>query len=406
MTFVRALACRRCGLETEKGTPIACRRCGAPLDPVYDWDAIAESVSRRDVSIRPRTMWRYRELLPLDGGPRTSLHVGWTPLVEIPALADLLGVARLWIKMDGVSYPSLSFKDRVVGVAINRALELGLSTVGCPSTGNLANAVAAHAAAAGLDAWVFIPDDLELGKTIGTMVYRPNVVRVHGTYDQINRLCRDAAEAYGWGIVNVNLRAYYAEGSKTMAYEIAEQLGWRTPTAVVAPMAGGALVTKLAKGFAELVRLGWIVSAPPKLFGAQAGGCSPIVTAVQNATETIVPVTPRTIARSLAIGEPVDGPWAARAIVESEGWAAAVSDAELVEGISMLAQFGGVFTETAGGVTMAAAKKLAGEGWLGKEDEVVLCITGNGMKTIEAMEGTFAPTPVIGPTLAELERRL
>jgi threonine synthase len=406
VTFVRALACRRCGVETEKSAPIACQRCGGPLDPVYDWDGIAASVSRADVTIRPRNIWRYRELLPLDGLPTTGLHAGWTPLVELPSLADLLGVRRLWAKVDGVSFPSLSFKDRVVSVAINRALELGIKTVGCPSTGNLANAVAAHAAAAGLDAWIFIPDDLELGKTMGTLVFKPNVVRVHGTYDQINRLCREAAEAFGWGIVNINLRAYYAEGSKTMAYEIAEQLGWRAPTAVVAPMAGGALVTKLAQGFADLRRLGWIRDEAPRLFGTQAGGCSPIVTAVQNATETIVPVVPRTIARSLAIGDPVDGPWAARAIVESDGWAAAVTDAELVEGMSMLAQFGGIFTETAGGVTMAGAKKLAGEGWLNRDDEVVLCITGNGMKTIEALEGTFDPTPVIGPTLAELERLL
>jgi threonine synthase len=389
-----------------KAAPIACLRCGGPLDPVYDWDAIAATVTRSDVTIRARNIWRYRELLPLDGPPRTSLHSGWTPLVELPSLADLLGVKRLWAKMDGVSFPSLSFKDRVVGVAINKALELGIRTVGCPSTGNLANAVAAHAAAAGLDAWVFIPDDLELGKTVGTMVFKPNIVRVHATYDQINRLCREAAVAFGWGIVNVNLRAYYAEGSKTMAYEIAEQLGWRAPTAVVAPMAGGALVTKLDRGFAELRRLGWIDGQAPRLFGAQAAGCAPIVTAVQNAAETIVPVTPRTIARSLAIGDPVDGTWAAKAIVESEGWAAAVTDAELVEGMTMLAQFGGIFTETAGGVTMAGARQLAAEGRLGPDDEVVLCITGNGMKTIEALEGQFGPTPVIGPTLTELERLL
>jgi threonine synthase len=404
--LVQALACRRCGAQTDKGAHIACGRCGGPLDPVYDWDAITQCVSRADVTIRPRTMWRYRELLPLDDPPRTGLHAGWTPLVELPSLADLLGVRRLWVKMDGVSFPSLSFKDRVVSVAINRALELGIRTVGCPSTGNLANSVAAHAAAAGLDAWVFIPDDLELGKTVGTMVFKPNIVRVHGTYDQINRLCREAAVAFGWGIVNVNLRAYYAEGSKTMAYEIAEQLGWRAPTAVVAPMAGGALVTKLGQGFGDLLRLGWMPEPAPRLFGAQAQGCAPIVTAVQNATETIVPVTPRTIARSLAIGEPVDGAWAARAIEQSEGWAAAVTDAELVEGMGMLAQFGGIFTETAGGVTVAAARKLASEGWLKPDDEVVLCITGNGMKTVEALEGTFEPTPVIGPTLTELERLL
>ena len=407
MTFVRALACRRCGTPAEKIAQPGCARCGAPLDPVYDWEAIGAAVTRQDVMIRPRTIWRYRELLPLDEPPRTSLHVGWTPLVELPHLAELLGVGRLWAKVDGVSFPSLSFKDRVVAVALNKALELGIETVGCPSTGNLANAVAAHAAAAGLDAWIFVPDTLERAKSVGTMVYRPNIVRVHGTYDEINRLCREAATAFGWGIVNVNLRAYYGEGSKTMAFEIAEQLGWRAPTAVITPMAGGSLVTKLARGFAELRLLGWIDGPAPRLFGAQPEGCAPIVTAITNATETVTPVVPRSaIAHSLAIGDPVDGPWAVRAVLESEGWAAAVPDAGIVEAMTLLAQFGGIFTETAGGVTFGAARALAAEGWLGRDDEVVLCLTGNGMKTIEALDGAFEQTPVIGPTLQALERLL
>ncbi len=406
MGFVEALACRRCGTEHAKEAHLGCVSCGAPLDPRYDWDAIAAAVTRQDVAIRPRTIWRYRELLPLDEPPTASLQVGWTPLVEVPQLADLLGVGRLWVKVDGVSFPSLSFKDRVVAVAINKAIELGITTVGCPSTGNLANAVAAHAAAAGLDAWVFIPDALEQGKTVGTLAYRPNVVRVHGTYDEINRLCREAAIAFGWGIVNVNLRAYYGEGSKTMAYEIAEQLGWRAPSAVVAPMAGGSLVTKLAKGFGEIVRLGWIEGPAPRLFGGQPAGCAPIVTAVQNATETVTPVRPNTLVRSLAIGDPVDGPWAVRSVLESGGWAAATTDPETVEGITMLAEFGGIFTETAGGVTVAAARRLAAEGWLKPDDEVVLCSTGNGLKTVEALDGAVDPGPVIGPNLKELERLL
>ena len=406
MGFVTGLTCRRCGLEHTKEAHVGCGSCGAPLDPRYDWDAIAASVTRQDVQIRPRTLWRYRELLPLDGPPKVSLYSGWTPLVEVPQFADLLGIGRLWVKVDGVSFPSLSFKDRVVGVAINKAIELGLGTVGCPSTGNLANAVAAHAAAAGLDAWVFIPDSLEQGKTVGTLAYRPNVVRVHGTYDEINRLCREAAQAFGWGIVNVNLRAYYGEGSKTMAYEIAEQLGWRVPSAVVAPMAGGALVTKLAAGFAEFARLGWIEGPVPRLFGAQPAGCAPIATAIQNATETIAPVRPNTLVRSLAIGDPVDGPWAVRSVLASGGWAATATDPEMVEGMTMLAEFGGIFTETAGGVTVAAGKKLAAEGWLKPEDEVVLCSTGNGLKTFEALDGAVDPGPVIGPNLTELERLL
>jgi threonine synthase len=406
MSFVLSLACRRCGTEHEKSAHLGCAACGAPLDPRYDWDGIAQAVTRQDVAIRARTIWRYRELLPLDHLPTTSVHVGWTPLVEVPHLADLLGVGRVWVKVEGVSFPSLSFKDRVVAVAINKALELGMRTVGCPSTGNLANAVAAHAAAAGLDAWVFIPDTLEQGKTAGTIVYRPSVVRVHATYDDINRLCRDAAVRYGWGMVNINLRAYYGEGSKTLAFEIAEQLGWRAPSAIVTPMAGGSLVTKLGKGFGELIRLGWIDGPAPRLFGAQPTGCAPIVTAVQNGSETITPVQPNTLVRSLAIGNPVDGPWATRAILESGGWAAAVPDPEMVEGITMLAEFGGIFAETAGGVTVAAARQLATEGWLKGDDEVVLCSTGNGLKTVEALDGVVTTGPVIGPNLSELEQLL
>jgi len=406
VSFVEALACRRCGAEHAKAAHLGCAACGAPLDPRYDWDAIGRAVTRQDVAIRPRTIWRYRELLPLDQPPGVSLHVGWTPLVEVPQLADLLGVGRLWVKVDGVSFPSLSFKDRVVAVAINKAVELDIHTVGCPSTGNLANAVAAHAAAAGLDAWVFIPDTLEQGKTVGSLAYRPNVVRVHGTYDEINRLCRDAAHAFGWGIVNVNLRAYYGEGSKTMAFEMAEQLGWRAPTAVVTPMAGGSLVGKIAKGFGELIRLGWIEGPAPRLFGGQPSGCAPIVASVHNGTETVTAVRPNTLVRSLSIGDPVDGPWAVRAILESGGWAAAPTDPETVEGITMLAEFGGIFTETAGGVTVAAAKQLAAEGWLKPDDEVVLCSTGNGLKTVEALDGAVEPGPVIGPSLKELERLL
>jgi threonine synthase len=406
VSFVRSLACRRCGAAEEKGALIACAACGAQLDPQYDWDAIAAAVTRQDVAIRPRTIWRYRELLPLDEPPAASLHVGWTPLVEVPQLADLIGIGRLWVKVDGVSFPSLSFKDRVVAVAINKALELGIRTVGAPSTGNLANAVAAHAATAGLDAWVFISDTLEQAKAVASLAYRPTVVRVHGTYDEINRLCREAAIAFGWGIVNVNLRAYYGEGSKTMAYEIAEQLGWRAPAAVVAPMAGGSLVTKVATGFAELIRLGWIAGPTPRLYGGQAAGCSPIVTAVQNGSETITPVRPNTAVHSLAIGDPVDGPWAVRTILETGGWAAAVPDPETIEGVTMLAEFGGIFAETAGGVAVAAARRLAAEGWITRDDEVVLCSTGNGLKTFEALDGTMEPGRVIGPTLRELERLL
>jgi threonine synthase len=332
-----------------------------------------------------------------------SLDSGFTPLLEAPALARRLGVARLWVKNDAVSHPSLSFKDRVVAVALNAALGLGLDTVGCASTGNLANAVAAQAARAGLPAWIFIPHDLELGKVINTAVFNPRLVRVRGTYDDVNRLCTQAADRFGWGLVNINLRGYYGEGSKTMAFEIAEQLGWRLPTAVVAPMAGGSLLTKLDKGFGEFAAAGLVSGARPRLYGAQAAGCAPIVHLVEQGGEQLTPVVPQTIARSIAIGNPADGRFAARAIRASDGWATGVSEAALVQGIKLLAETTGVFTETAGGVTVAGALALARTGRLRPDDEVVLCITGNGLKTVEALEGALPDAPIIAPRLRELE---
>jgi threonine synthase len=340
--------------------------------------------------------------LPFDGDPRLSRDTGFTPLVEAPALAARLGVARAWIKNDAVSHPSLSFKDRVVATAINAAAAFKLDTLGCASTGNLANAVAAQAARAGFPAWVFIPHDLETGKIVGTSVYGARLVRVRGTYDDVNRLCAQVADRFAWGIVNVNLRSYYGEGSKTFAFEIVEQLGWRLPTAVVAPMAGGSLVTKLRKGFAEFLRAGLVSGNIPRLCGAQAAGCAPIVRLVERGGETIMPEIPHTIARSIAIGNPADGVYAARAIRETGGWAAAVSDVDLVAGIRLLAETTGIFTETAGGVTVAAALRLAETGHLTPDTEVVLCITGNGLKTVEALAGVLPEAPVIAPRLREV----
>lgn len=403
MTFVRELRCRACGHAVEKVAITACPACGDQLDPDYDWDAIAGVVDRDRLRERPHTIWRYHELLPLDHAPTVSGTVGWSPLVRAPRLAEALGVARAWVKCDGALFPSLSFKDRVVAVAVNKALELGLDTVACPSTGNLANAVAAHAAAAGLRAWIFVPDTIEVAKTIGTAVYGPRLVRVRGTYDEINALCRGAAAEFGWGVVNVNLRAYYGEGSKTMAFEIAEQLGWRAPMTVVAPMAGGSLVPKLAKGFAELARLGWTDGPIPRVHGAQAAGCAPIATAVREGVDEVTPVRPDTVVRSLAIGNPVDGRWAVRAIRESGGWAAAVPDADVLRGMRLLAETAGVFGETAAGVTVAAAEALVREGRIEPTEEVVLCITGNGMKTVEALRDAVPPAPVIEPTLHALK---
>ena len=393
------LRCRDCGQVTEPAASVICVECHGALEPLYD-DARALP-DRATIASRPASIWRYREWLPFEGEAVYAREVGWTPLIEAPRIAHRLGVRRAWVKNDSVSHPSLSFKDRVVAAAINAAASFGIRTIGCASTGNLANAVAAQAAREGLDAWVFIPHDLEAGKVLNTSIFGPRLVRVRGTYDDVNRLCAQVANRFGWGIVNVNLRAYYGEGSKTMAFEIAEQLGWRLPTAVVAPMAGGSLVTKLRKGFAEFTKAGLVTGSEPRVFGAQASGCAPIARLVQNGGE-LVPETPHTIARSIAIGSPADGRYAARAIIESGGWAAHVSDAALVEGIRILAQDVGVFTETAGGVTVAAALALAADGRFAADDEVVLCITGNGLKTVEVLRGELPESPVIDARLSEV----
>jgi threonine synthase len=347
-------------------------------------------------------LWRYREWLPFEGTPSLSLDTGCTPLVDAPALARRLGLGRVWLKNDAVSHPSLSFKDRVVATALNAAVALGLDTVGCASTGNLANAVAAQAARAGLPAWIFIPHDLELGKVVASAIYRPHLVRVRGTYDDVNRLCAQVADRYGWGIVNLNLRSYYGEGSKTVAFEIAEQLGWRTPSAVVVPMAGGSLLTKIHKGFKEFREAGLITGKAPRLFGAQATGCAPIVNLVERGGDQLEPVKPDTIARSIAIGNPADGLFAARAIRESGGWAAAASDEAIIAAIPLLAETTGIFAETAGGATVAATQAFVRDGKLGPDDEVVLCITGNGLKTVEAAQASLTESPIINPRLKEV----
>ncbi len=400
---LRALpqTCRLCGALYPAAAEAVCGECLGPLEPSYDPDRPLPDAAT--ISARPETLWRYREWLPFEGEPVLSLDSGFTPLVESPRLARALGVARLWLKNDAVCHPSLSFKDRVVASALNAARALGLDTVGCASTGNLANAVAAQAARAGFPAWIFIPHDLELGKVVGTAVYGPRLVRVRGTYDDVNRLCAQAADRYGWGLVNINLRGYYGEGSKTVAFEICEQLGWRAPTAVVAPMAGGSLVTKLDKGFAEFLSAGLVSGPAPRLFGAQAQGCAPIVRLVESGGDRLEPVVPATIARSIAIGNPADGRFAAEAIRRTGGWVAGVPDPEIVAGIRLLAETSGIFTETAGGATVAGALALARAGRLRPDDEVVLCITGNGLKTVEALQGALPESPVIAPRLRELE---
>src|SRR3954466_12807339 len=392
--------CRVCGAEQEGAAVAVCENCLGPLDPIYP--AERSFPDRATIAGRAPSMWRYREWLPFEGEPALSLDTGFTPLVEAPRLARVIGVARVWIKNDSVSPPSLSFKDRVVATAINAAHALGLTTIGCASTGNLANAVSAHAARAGLDAWVFIPDDLEAGKIIGTAIYAPHLVRVRGHYDDVNRLCAQVADRFGWGIVNVNLRGYYGEGSKTMAFEIAEQLGWRLPSAVVAPMAGGSLVTKLGKGFKEFIDAGLVSGTTPRVYGTQASGCAPIVRLFERGDSTLVPEIPNTIARSIAIGNPADGAFAAKVMRESGGRGQHVSDEALVAGIRLLAETTGVFTETAGGVTVAGALALAEAGHFRSDDEVVLCITGNGLKTTEAVSDVLPAAPVVAPKVREV----
>jgi len=392
--------CRLCSVIAEPQPLAICEHCLGPLDPILD--PRRRLPSRAEIAARPQSIWRYKEWLPFSGTPVHSLDTGFTPLVDAPRLAAKLGVARCWVKNDAVSHPTLSFKDRVVATAINAAHAFGLETVGCASTGNLANAVAAHAARAGLDAWIFIPADLEPAKVLGTAVYNPKLVRVNGTYDDVNRLCQQLADRYGWGLVNINLRGYYGEGSKTMAHEIVEQLGWRLPTAVVAPMAGGSLVNKLKKGFGEFIAAELVTGPLPRLYGTQAEGCAPIVRLVESGDDRITPVIPNTIARSLAIGNPADGRFAADAIRGTGGWVAGVSDAALLDGIRVLAQDTGIFAETAGGVTVAGALALAAEGRLRPDDEVVLCITGNGLKTVEAAADGLRQAPVVAPKLREV----
>lgn len=394
------LACAACGQGAGATPQAICPNCLGPLEPVYNHKR--RLPSREEIASRPRSLWRYREWLPFDGDPVHALDVGWTPLVEAPRLAARLGVARLWLKLDAHSFPSLSFKDRVVTTAINAAEAFGIDVIGCASTGNLANAVAAAAARAGKPAWIFVPEDLELGKLVATTVFAPTLVRVRGNYDDVNRLCAQVADRFGWGIVNVNLRAYYGEGSKTMAFEIAEQLGWRLPTVVVTPMAGGSLVTKLRKGFAEARTAGLVDGELPRQYGAQADGCAPIVRLAERGDDTLIPEIPHTIARSLAIGNPADGLQASRILRDSGGAGQAVSDEELVAAIRLLAETTGIFAETAGGVTLAATRKLAEQGKLRPDDEVVVCLTGHGLKTVEAVKDTILDAPIIAPKIREV----
>ena len=398
---IKGLICRECGKEYPPVSLHVCDMCFGPLEVQYNYKAIKSHISRKTIEAGPKSLWRYINLLPIQSEPTVGLYAGLTPLIRAKNLGDELGLDKLYIKNDTVNHPTLSFKDRVVSVALTRALELGYDTVACASTGNLANSVAAHAAAAKMQCYVFIPHDLEASKVLGNLVYRPNVVEVEGNYDDVNRLCSEIAGERKWAFVNVNIRPYYAEGSKTLAYEVVEQLGWVAPDQIVIPMASGSLLTKIWKGLNEFHTLGLIDSLTTKVHGAQAEGCSPISAAYKQGRDFFKPVKPNTIAKSLAIGNPADGYYALKATAESGGAMDSVTDEEIVEGIMLLAQTEGVFAETAGGVTIGVLKKLVKQGVIKRTDTTVALITGNGLKTQEAVMHAVGRPTRISPSLAQ-----
>ena len=385
MSFVKGLKCRECGKGYPKEALHVCSFCFGPLEVDYEYEEIKKVISRELIESRGKNMWRYKELLPLDGEPTVGAQVGYTPLIKADNLAKKLGVEELYVKNDSVNFPTFSFKDRVVSAALSKAKELGFKTVACATTGNLGNSVAAQAVQGNLESYIFMPSNLEQGKVIGTSIYGTNVIGINGNYDNVNRMCSEIADKYGWAFANINLRPYYAEGSKTYGYEIVEQLGWKAPKPVVVPMAGGSLIIKIGKAIKEMIDLGLIEKSNMALYGAQASGSSPITTAVKKESDVIAPVIPNTIAHSIAIGNPADGYYSVKAINNSGGCAEDVSDDELVEGIKLLASTEGIFTETAGGVTVAVTKKLIEQGKLPRDESIVICITGNGLKTLEAV---------------------
>jgi len=403
MSRVIALRCKECGKEQAKEPVAACAECWGGLEPLYDLDEVRRTFTPETIASRPRDLWRYRELLPLDGEPTVGRGTGFTPLLPVPRLGRRLGIADLWVKYDAACHPTLSFKDRLVAVALSKAREFGMDTVGCASTGNLANAVAAGAAASGLRAVILVPEDLEAAKLVGSAVYGATLVGVRGNYDRVNRLCAEICDRHGWGIVNVNLRAYYAEGSKTVGFEIAEQRGWTLPGHVVVPMAGGSMLTKIDRAFRQLVELGLVEDRPVRLHGAQPEGCAPISGAWKAGLKQPKPVKPDTIVRSLAIGDPADGTPALAAIRRTEGRAEDPGDAEVVDGIRLLAETEGLFAETAGGTVVAAARRLADGGAFADGAPVVLQISGQGMKTVEALQGRPPFATVIDGRLADFE---
>ncbi|OKH14148.1 threonine synthase [[Limnothrix rosea] IAM M-220] len=400
------LACKECGAEYEAEAKHVCEFCFGPLEVKYDYEKIKSKVSRETIEAGPNSIWRYKEFLPVETDTPIDVGTGMTPLLKANRLARRLGLKELYIKNDAVNMPTLSFKDRVVSVALTRAQELGFSTVSCASTGNLANSTAAIAAHAGLDCCVFIPSDLESGKVLGTLIYNPILMAVHGNYDQVNRLCSEVANSKGWGFVNINLRPYYSEGSKTLGYEVIEQLGWELPDHIVAPLASGSLFGKIYKGFNEFVETGLVEAKDVRFSGAQAEGCSPISQAFKEGRDFITPQKPNTIAKSIAIGNPADGVYALEIARKTNGNIEDVTDAEIVEGMKLLAETEGIFTETAGGTTIAVLKKLVEAGKINPDEKTVVYITGNGLKTQEAVQNSAGEPYTIDANLSSFEAAL
>jgi threonine synthase len=378
-----------------------CEKCLGPLEPMYDYAAI--HLTRELIASRPKNLWRYRELLPIAGEPQTGFHSGFTPLVRCTRLAERLGLSELYIKDDSVNHPTLSYKDRVVSVAATRAKELGFKVLACASTGNLANSVSAHAARLGMECCVFIPDNLEAGKLLGSAIFGPTILAIAGNYDDVNRLCTQVADRYGWGFVNINLRSYYAEGAKTMGFEIVEQLGWRYPDHLVSPVAGGTLLPRIARGLRELKTVGLVDGTLPRIHAAQAAGCAPVVTAIHDGNDYPEPVKPNTIAKSIAIGNPADGYQVVQTVKATGGTGTAVTDAQIVDAIRLLAETEGIFTEPAGGTTLAGTIDLVQRGVIGPNESVVVCITGNGYKTAEVMTGQLAEPVRLSRSFKEFE---
>ncbi|MGE5238915.1 MAG: threonine synthase [Chloroflexota bacterium] len=406
MGYVDGLKCRECGREYPVAPIYVCEFCFGPLEVVYDYKRIRRVLTRRQIEKRDGTLWRYRELLPVDGEPKVGLRSGYTPLIRADRLAAVLGVKELYVKDDTVTHPTLSFKDRVVAVALTKAKEFGFDTVACASTGNLAHSVSAQGASSGFRRFVFIPASLEPSKIVASIVYEPNLVAVDGNYDEVNRLCSEIANKYRWAFVNINIRPFYAEGSKTHGFEIVEQLGWRAPDNVIVPCASGSFLTKVWKAFKEFREIGILRDVDTRVFAAQAAGCSPITTAVKQKIDVIRPVKPHTIAKSLAIGNPADGYYAVQVVKESGGQGEDVSDEEIIEGMKLLARTEGIFAETAGGVTVAVAKNLIENGVIGRNETTVISVTGNGLKTQEALTGHTARVHRIKANLDSFEEVL